>query len=85
MQQNKYGGLMENNIVQKTFLDADDICSIFNCCKTKSYQIINDINRQLMKKGYMTFKGRVLADEVYRSFNMSNYLDKHDTYVSKQV
>ena len=64
-------------LFKKTFLDANDICVIFSCGKNKAYEIINLINDQLAKAGYMTFPGKVLASALYRFMDMKEQLEMH--------
>ena len=46
-------------ILKKVFLNVDDVMTLLNCSKSKSYQIINDLNKELKKDKKITFLGRV--------------------------
>ena len=46
-------------ILKKVFLNVDDVMTLLECSKSKSYQIISDLNKELEKKGRVTFHGRV--------------------------
>lgn len=54
----------------KTFLDVNDVVKIFNCCKSKAYKIINDINEELSKKGKSYYSGKVLAVALYKKYGI---------------
>lgn len=43
----------------KQVLTAKDISEICGISESKSYQIIRQLNEELDKKGYLTFRGRV--------------------------
>jgi len=75
---------MLNVIDGKTFLDSKDICSIFGCCKTKSYGIINSLNLQLEKEGKSTFKGKVLAIALFDRYGMTDNLERHNEFFKIQ-
>ena len=43
----------------KQVLTAKDISEICGISESKSYQVIRQLNEELDKKGYLTFRGRV--------------------------
>lgn len=43
----------------KTFYKADDIKEILGISKSKAYNIIQQLNKELKSKGYITIAGRV--------------------------
>ncbi len=49
----------------KQVLTAKDIAEICNISESKSYQIIRQLNAELEKKGYLTFRGRVSSAFFY--------------------
>lgn len=49
----------ERRTVTKQVLTAKDISEICGISESKSYQIIRQLNEELDKKGYLTFRGRV--------------------------
>lgn len=46
-------------------LTAKDISEICGISESKSYQIIRQLNEELDKKGYLTFRGRVSSAFFY--------------------
>lgn len=61
----------EQNISkQKNFLNADDVSRIFGCCKTKSYEIMREINFDLKKQGLKVYNGKVLATALYNAYGL---------------
>ena len=46
-------------ILKTVFLNVDDVMTLLNSSKSKSYQIINDLNKELKKDKKITFLGRV--------------------------
>ncbi len=69
---------MEKEIVRKNFLNADDGSVIFDCSRSKSYQIINEVNDDLAKEGIKTFSGKVLASALYKWFGLDRYLTEYE-------
>lgn len=61
----------------KSFLNCDDVCKIFDCCKAKAYEIINDCNHELEKKKFKTYSGKVLATYLFETYGMNDYLQIH--------
>ena len=48
-----------NSIEDKTFYNVNDVMFLLNCSKSKSYEIINTMNKELKNKNYYTVSGRV--------------------------
>ncbi len=48
-------------MADRQFYFSKDIEEMLKVKTTKAYQIIVTLNQELEEKGYMTFKGRVLA------------------------
>lgn len=46
-------------------LTAKDISEICNISESKSYQVIRQLNEELEKAGYLTFRGRVSSAFFY--------------------
>lgn len=44
---------------EPTFLYVTDIMELFGCSKTKAYQVIAELNRELEKKGFLYIHGRI--------------------------
>ena len=42
-----------------TFLYVSDVMKLFNCSRSKAYQIIAELNRELEKKGFLFIRGRI--------------------------
>ena len=38
---------------------VSDIMKLFNCSRSKAYQIIAELNRELEKKGFLFIRGRI--------------------------
>lgn len=58
-------------MVEKMFYFAEDIMKILNCKKTKAYQIIRKLNRELEAKGYLVDTGRVNIKYFKERFGIS--------------
>ena len=72
-----------NNILSsKNFLEADDISTITSCGRTKSYQMINELNSELKKKGIKILSGKVNARYFYEKYGLNELLDEHNAYVN---
>lgn len=69
---------MEKEISEKNFLNANDISSIFECSKSKSYQIIQEVNDGLRRNGLKTFSGKVLATALYKHYGLSVLLNAYE-------
>lgn len=50
---------MQEVAAKKPYLDTRDIMSLTGCAKTRAYEVIREMNQELEKMGYITFKGRV--------------------------
>lgn len=48
-------------MVDKNFYFSKDIEEMLGVKSTKAYQVIVTLNKELEEKGFITFKGRVLA------------------------
>lgn len=44
---------------EPTFLYVTDVMKLFNCSRTKAYQIIAELNQELEKKGLLFMRGRI--------------------------
>lgn len=42
-----------------TFLYVSDVMKLFNCSRSKAYQIIAELNRELEQKGFLFIRGRI--------------------------
>lgn len=51
--------------MSRQVLTAKDISEICGISESKSYQIIRQLNEELDKKGYLTFRGRVSSAFFY--------------------
>lgn len=49
----------EEHMVNKQVLTAKDIAEICCISESKSYQIIRQLNEELAKAGYLTFRGKI--------------------------
>lgn len=41
------------------YIEVNEICESFNIGKSKAYQIIRELNKELEDQGYKTIRGRV--------------------------
>ncbi len=48
------------------FINAQEICQITGISKSSAYRLIKDLNDELNKKGFITFRGRVSRDYFYK-------------------
>jgi hypothetical protein len=46
-------------VSENPWMRWQEIAEIFNCCRTKAYDIIKELNHELEAKGYLTYSGRV--------------------------
>jgi hypothetical protein len=46
-------------MIEKTYLDVNDIMTITGVKQSKAYQIIRELNKELKKKGCITIAGQV--------------------------
>lgn len=44
---------------EPTFLYVSDVMKLFDCSRSKAYQIIAELNRELAKKGFLFIRGRI--------------------------
>ena len=44
---------------EPTFLYVADVMKLFKCSRSKAYQIIAELNRELEKKGFLFIRGRI--------------------------
>lgn len=44
---------------EPTFLYVSDVMKLFDCSRSKAYQIIAELNRELEKKGFLFIRGRI--------------------------
>ena len=47
------------NHTEPSFLYVADIMELFGCSRSKAYQIIAELNRELEKKGGLFIRGRI--------------------------
>ncbi|MBR6084559.1 MAG: hypothetical protein IKP61_02960 [Spirochaetales bacterium] len=59
-------------MADKNFYFAKDIEEMLDVKETKAYQVIVTLNQELEEKGFMTFKGRVLASCFRQRVGLSN-------------
>ena len=45
--------------MKTVFYTAKDIAELIGCSSSKAYQIINDLNAELEKGGYIVIRGKV--------------------------
>lgn len=45
--------------MKKQYLDAEDIATTIGISKSKAYKIIQQLNKELKEKGYLTVNGKV--------------------------
>lgn len=50
---------MSRERMPPTFLYVTDVMKLFNCSRTKAYQIIARLNQELEKKGFLFIRGRI--------------------------
>ncbi|WP_242849744.1 transcriptional regulator [Clostridium novyi] len=49
----------KGNIVKSSFYNVNDIKEILSISTSKAYKIIQQLNKELKEKGYITIAGRV--------------------------
>lgn len=58
----------------KRFMNVNDVAQFFGISVSKSYKIIQSLNKELKAKGYITIAGKVprayLEDRVYKKQNI---------------
>ena len=47
------------NHTEPSFLYVADIMELFGCSRSKAYQIIAELNRELEKKGFLFIRGKI--------------------------
>lgn len=45
--------------MDNSFYRCDEVMKILNVKKSKAYEVINELNKELESKGYSTIQGRV--------------------------
>ncbi len=48
-------------MIDKTFLTVEEVAEILQVSKSKAYQIVRTLNKEMNEAGYMTVAGRVNA------------------------
>lgn len=62
--------------MEKQVLTAKDIAAICGISESKSYQIIRQLNEELEKKNFLTFRGRISRSYFYeRMYGMKEVND----------
>ncbi|KEI09315.1 hypothetical protein Z957_05295 [Clostridium sp. K25] len=51
--------MAKGNIVKSSFYNVNDIKEILSISTSKAYKIIQQLNKELKEKGYITIAGRV--------------------------
>ncbi|MGM9890260.1 MAG: helix-turn-helix transcriptional regulator [Floccifex porci] len=57
---------MDKNKVR--FIDAKEIMELTGLSKAAAYRLIQQLNEELVRKGYMTVRGRVIYPYFYERF-----------------
>lgn len=47
---------------EKTFLTVDEVAEILTVSKSKAYEIVRQLNKELKEKGLITVAARVILD-----------------------
>lgn len=50
---------------EKRFLNADDVAEVMECSKSRAYEIIRQLNKELEEKKYITIHGKINAKYFY--------------------
>ncbi len=45
--------------MDRLYLNVSDVMELLGVSKSKAYQIIKDLNKEMMSKGYLTVSGKV--------------------------
>ena len=53
-------------MTERTFMTADEVAEALCVSKSKAYQIVREMNKELQKMGYLTVAGRVNTDFFYK-------------------
>lgn len=51
-------------------LKAEQVAEVLNCAKATAYKIIERLNKELEKDGYITVTGRISKNYLYERFNI---------------
>ena len=65
-------------LCQKTLLNAEDVMEILDCGRTKAYSIINKLNSERVKNNFPVFRGKVLAEHLYKTYGLDRELQIHN-------
>lgn len=49
----------QNQVVTSPFYNVQEVCRILGVGKSKGYEIIKTLNRELSKQGFITVQGKV--------------------------
>lgn len=52
-------------MLDKLFINADEIVEIMGIAKPTAYQLIRNLNKELKEKGYMVIRGKVSTQYFY--------------------
>ncbi len=50
--------------------NCQDIMTILDCSKSKAYEIINNLNKELESQGFKTIKGKVPKEYFFSKYNL---------------
>lgn len=53
-------------------LDVNQVMVILNCGKTRAYDSIKILNKELEKEGYLTIQGRIPAEYLAERFKLDD-------------
>lgn len=56
----------------ESFIKADQVAEILKCSKSKAYKIMQQLNNELEKDGYITIGGRISRDYLYKRMGIRN-------------
>ena len=51
---------VSGNDMRNIFANANDVSALLGVSRTKAYQIIRNLNKELANKGFITINGKVL-------------------------
>lgn len=51
--------MAKNRTEPKSFLYVSDVMELFQCSRTKAYQVIAELNHELEQKGFLYIRGRI--------------------------
>lgn len=46
---------------EKRFLNAEDVSKVLECSKSHAYQVMRQLNDELVEKGYIVVRGKINA------------------------